>query len=192
MSRAVAVPNSKRAVPVPPIYYALIGEIERMRRRYGIPMWKLDEAAGSNDGYYSKALHADTPTGRMAHWTTFQRYVEVLLPDGFAANLKPSKGRCLSADKHRLAIRFSGARYVLEERQDWLAERQRNGGKKGGPARARKLSKRRRTAIARKAAKKRWKTPKITEILGEGNGSRATSERSIRKGAHAGDKASGD
>ncbi len=31
------------------------------------------------------------------------------------------------------------------------------GGKKGGPARARKLSKARRSAIAKKAAKARWK-----------------------------------
>jgi hypothetical protein len=34
----------------------------------------------------------------------------------------------------------------------------RLGGKKGGPARAKKLSKKRRAEIARKAAKARWKT----------------------------------
>jgi hypothetical protein len=33
----------------------------------------------------------------------------------------------------------------------------RKGGLKGGPARAKKLSKKRRTEIARKAAQKRWK-----------------------------------
>jgi hypothetical protein len=34
----------------------------------------------------------------------------------------------------------------------------RLGGQKGGPARAKKLSAKRRSEIARKAAKKRWKT----------------------------------
>lgn len=34
------------------------------------------------------------------------------------------------------------------------------GGKKGGPARAKKLSKKRRVEIARKAARKRWKGKK--------------------------------
>ncbi len=36
----------------------------------------------------------------------------------------------------------------------------RMGGKKGGPARARKLSKSRRSEIARKAALKRWRSKK--------------------------------
>jgi hypothetical protein len=34
------------------------------------------------------------------------------------------------------------------------------GGKKGGPARAAKLTSEQRSAIAKKAAQKRWKTPK--------------------------------
>lgn len=37
-------------------------------------------------------------------------------------------------------------------------------GQKGGRARAEKLSPRRRKQIARKAAKKRWSTPKIVEV----------------------------
>jgi len=39
----------------------------------------------------------------------------------------------------------------------------RLGGKKGGPARAAKLSKKRRTAIAKKAAETRWKKHKGSE-----------------------------
>lgn len=38
----------------------------------------------------------------------------------------------------------------------------RRGGLKGGPARASKLTKKRRTEIAQKAAKTRWKKHKIT------------------------------
>jgi len=37
----------------------------------------------------------------------------------------------------------------------------RLGGKKGGPARARKLDQKRRTEIARKAAVARWKSRKV-------------------------------
>lgn len=164
MSRSAAPPNAGRAVPVPAIYYAVLGEIERHRQRFGIPMWKLDDAAGTQSRYYAKALYADTPSGRMATWVTLQNFIETLFPEGFSLTIKPTTTGCLSADKHRLAIRFSGARYDLEARQDWLAERQKNGGKKGGPARAAKLSARRRKAIAKRAANRRWIVKRGKEI----------------------------
>jgi hypothetical protein len=170
MSRSAAPPNSTRAVPVPAIYYALIGEIERMRRRYGIPMWKLDEAAGSNDGYFAKALHCDSPSGRIANWMTFQRYVEVLFPEGFAVVLKHARPLSSPASEHKLSIRFSGARYDVQARRDWMAEISKRGASKGGKASAAKLTPTQRKRRAKHAAKKRWSTPKITEITDASTG----------------------
>ena len=47
------------------------------------------------------------------------------------------------------------------EKNPDAVQRGRKGGEKGGEARAEKLTKRRRVAIARKAAKKRWKKPRV-------------------------------
>lgn len=164
MSRSAAPPNAGRANPVPPIYYAVLAELERVRQQFGIPMWKLDDAAGAQSRYFSKALHADTPTGRMATWTTLQMFVETLFPEGFSLSIKAKPGGSLVASKHRLSIAFSGARYDLVARQDWMAELSKKGARKGGHARAAKLSPKRRRSIARNAAKKRWSTPKIEEV----------------------------
>lgn len=170
MSRSAAPPNAGRAVPVPAVYHAFFAEVERNRLRFGVPMWQVDEAAGTQAGYYAHALYASTPSGRIATWSSVQMILEALFPQGFSLKIEPSKGGCLTADKHRLAIRFSGARYDFEARGDWMRELAPRGGKKGGPARARKLSKRRRRAIAKHAAKKRWNTPKITEITDASTG----------------------
>jgi hypothetical protein len=140
-------------------------ELERHRLKFGVAMWKLDDAAGTQEGYYARALYADTPTGRMATWQVLQKLVQTLFPDGFEIILKPWKGS-LDASKHRLAISFDHARYDFEARQDWMQELSKKGASKGGRARAEKLSPRRRRAIARKAAKKRWSTPKIEEVTG--------------------------
>lgn len=164
MSRSAAPPNVSRAVPVPPVYYALFAEIERHRIALGIPMWKLDDAAGTQSRYYAKALYADTPSGRIANWQSVQMIVAALFPDGFSIKIRPARGGKLPASNHRVSIRFSGARYDYEARRDWMTELSRLGASKGGKARARKLSKRRRREIGRLGAKKRWSTPKIVEI----------------------------
>lgn len=46
--------------------------------------------------------------------------------------------------------------YTTADFRAWGTEGGRKGGLKGGPARAKKLSAKQRTAIARKAAKARW------------------------------------
>jgi hypothetical protein len=163
MSRSKAPPNSKRAVPVPPIYYAFMGELERHRQKFGVSMWKINEGAGTQEGYYARALYADTPTGRMATWPVLQKIMDVLFPDGVEITMKPWKG-CLDASKHRIAISFDHARYDFQARPDWMAELSKKGASKGGRARAAKLSPRRRKAIAKRAARARWLARRGAEI----------------------------
>lgn len=153
-----------RATPVPAVYYALLAEIERHRLKFGIPMWQMDDGAGANRGHYSHGLYPETPSGRMLTWPIVQMYLDTLFQQGFAIKIEPAKDACAPATAHRVAIRFSNFRYDYEARQDWMKEISALGASKGGKATARKLSKRRRIASARKAAKKRWSTPKVEEI----------------------------
>jgi hypothetical protein len=76
---------------------------------------------------------------------------------------------------HRIAQLLSGEATLPTEPERsqvsaYLAEIGRKGGLKGGNARAAKLSKARRKAIAQKAAKKRWKSRPKTIIATESSG----------------------
>jgi general stress protein YciG len=62
-------------------------------------------------------------------------------------------------------------------------QEQSNGGKTGGPARAAKLSARRRQEIARKAIRARWDKAKVSECLSEIG--RRGGEKTGRKGLSA-------
>jgi hypothetical protein len=149
---------------VSPIYLAIVQEFERRRRALGLPMWKVDEAAGGSSRYFAKMLYPETLSGRQSSWAIVQLYADALFPDGFKVTISPGKNGCLAASKHRVVVRFMGVRHDLEARQDWMRELSQKGAAKGGRARADKLSPKKRSAIARKAAKKRWSTPRVIEI----------------------------
>jgi hypothetical protein len=74
-------------MPATALYRSLLLAVERRRLKLGWPMHKLDDAAGSQDGYYSKCLYADTPSGRIARWDTLQWFIDALWPDGVGAQL---------------------------------------------------------------------------------------------------------
>jgi hypothetical protein len=55
-----------------------------------VTAWKLDrsamevdDAAGLQDGFYSKLLHADRPSDRQVRWETLQLVITALFPAGF-------------------------------------------------------------------------------------------------------------
>src|SRR5262245_27666805 len=50
-------------------------------------MWYLDERAGTQDGYYAKMLHSETPSGRLAGWEMLQLVTDALFPDGIGVRL---------------------------------------------------------------------------------------------------------
>jgi hypothetical protein len=43
---------------------------------------EVDDAAGLHDGFYSKLLHADRPSGRQVRWETLQLVITALFPAG--------------------------------------------------------------------------------------------------------------
>jgi hypothetical protein len=65
-----------------PFFRTFMMAIERRRVTLGWPMWRLEEAAGLSEGYYSKMLHADSAEGRQATWPVLQKVADALWPDG--------------------------------------------------------------------------------------------------------------
>jgi hypothetical protein len=77
-------------------------ECERRRLALSLAMWKVDELAGTQDGYYAKAVHADAASGRQAQWKTLQLIVDALFPQGVDVVLTPG------SDSMHTAIGFAG------------------------------------------------------------------------------------
>jgi hypothetical protein len=72
-----------------PLYRMLMSEIERRRLELGWPMWKVDDSAGTQDGYDAKCLHPQTPNGRRARWETLQLIVNALFTADARVTLEP-------------------------------------------------------------------------------------------------------
>lgn len=132
-----------------PIYRAITLECERRRQQLGWPMWKVDEAAGLNDGHFAKCLHADRSSGRQASWKILHLIVTALFPEGFDLAMSHKPGGNLTAEDHRLKIRFAAADHDRISRRKLMSEL----GKRGAAARMLKLGKRERKKIARTASK---------------------------------------
>jgi hypothetical protein len=142
------------------IYRSLMLELERRRFALGLPQERFCEYAGLSDRYYAKALHADEPSGRQAQWSSVQALVDALFPHGFDLELRPKPGQVISPTNLKAKLLHLRAHHDPRSQRQLMQEL----GKKGGRVRAARLSERRRIAIARRAAKARWRTPKVTEI----------------------------
>jgi len=136
------------------IYRSLMFEIERRRLALGFPIEKFSEFAGLSDRYYSKALFADEPSGRQAQWSTLEVMVQALFPHGYELRAKP--GAVIDATNLKAKLLQLRAHHDPRSQRELMSEL----GKKGGRARAVRLSEKRRIAIARRAATKRWRSPK--------------------------------
>jgi transcriptional regulator with XRE-family HTH domain len=142
---------------IAPFYMAVMLEIERRRLQLRLSMQELCDRAGVADYYYSKALHASTPSGREARWSTLQDIMDAIFPEGYDVVIKPKVGMRLDAKQLRCKIKFSAA--ALEavnptSHRDLMAMI----GKMGGEARRAKyatMSKAERQRIAKKARKTR-------------------------------------
>jgi hypothetical protein len=132
-----------------PIYRAITLECERRRQQLGWPMWQVDEAAGLNDGHYAKCLHADRSSGRQASWKILNLIVTALFPEGFDLAMSHKPGGNLTAEDHRMKIRFAAADNDRMSRRRLMSEL----GKRGAAARMLTLSKQERKKIARTASK---------------------------------------
>lgn len=136
-------------------------EIERRRQALGLPMDKFSEWAGIPDRFYSKGLHADAPSGRQAQWPTLQNIVSALFPHGFDLEIRPKPGAVIQPNDLKAKL------LQLKALKDPRSQRELMTALSGKAAEGRKrIPARKRSAVARRAAKARWRTPKIVEITG--------------------------
>jgi transcriptional regulator with XRE-family HTH domain len=139
---------------ISPFYMGVMLEIERRRLQLGLSMQEVCDRAGVADYYYSKALHASTPSGRQARWDTLQDIVDGLFPEGFDVVIKPKVGLRLDAEQLRCKIKFAASTTDRKLQRELMSEL----GKKGGEARREKyknMTKEERQRIAAKARKTR-------------------------------------
>jgi hypothetical protein len=131
------------------IYRSITIECERRRQELSLPMWKLDDLAGTQDGFYAKMLHADRPSGRQCRWETLNLIVSALWPQGFDLQIIHKPGDPLTAENHRLKVMFAASDHCRLSRRKLMSEL----GKRGAAARLAKLGKRERKKIAKHASK---------------------------------------
>src|SRR6266702_8521515 len=103
----VSAEDPLRIKKVAPLYRAVMLEIERRRHQLGCPMWKVDEASGTEDGYYGKMQAVDAKSGRQAGWHIVQLVLDALFPGGFELMIRPKTGGTLSAIEYRRLLRVS-------------------------------------------------------------------------------------
>jgi transcriptional regulator with XRE-family HTH domain len=141
---------------IAPFYMAVMLEIERRRLQLNISMQEVCDRSGVADYYYSKALHASTPSGREARWTTLQDIVDALFPAGYDVVIKPKVGMRLDPSQLRCKIKSAIATFNPKSQRERMTEL----GKLGGVARREKyktMTKEERQRIAKKARKTRRK-----------------------------------
>ena len=84
------------------LYLALVQALDARRRALGWTCEQLDDAAGTQDRYWAKVLHADAPSGRVAGWETLQLYADALWPAG--CNLLALDARHIDRKRRRVVL----------------------------------------------------------------------------------------
>lgn len=152
-------------MPSTAIYRAIVVELERKRQAMGISMEAASEIFGAERSW-SKMLYPDTVSGRQASWDKLQRAVDTMFPDGFEVTIRPGSCKTTTTEGTKRLIRSSAAHYDRRTQREFLREIGAKGGKASAQVKKRLPPKWKRTARARRAAKKRWSTPKIIEVTG--------------------------
>lgn len=119
---------------ISPFYMAVMLEIERRRLQLGLSMQEVCDRSGLADYYYSKSLHASTPSGRQAQWRTLQDLVDALFSEGYDVEIRPKVGMRLDAKQLRCKIKFAAASVNPKLQRELMREL----GSKGGKARREK------------------------------------------------------
>lgn len=110
MGAAALNGKPQRVIAVPPIYRAIMLEIERRRLAVGISMDRMSELMGAAERSYAKMLYPDTPSGRMAQWNTLQSALDVLFCDGYDLRLNTLPLPCIDRPRiiraHSVCLAF--------------------------------------------------------------------------------------
>lgn len=161
------------------IYRAIMLECERRRLALGFPMEKFSEYAGLPERYFPKALLADSPSGRQAQWATLQVIVDALFPTGFDVEIRARPGAPKDYDSLKAQLLQLRAHHDPRTQRELMSKIGKKGGEAARGKPRRKLPRWRRRAIARRAAKKRWRTPRIVEITGVRAGSQQNAHAAL-------------
>jgi hypothetical protein len=136
------------------LYRSIMAEVERRRNELNVPMWAVDDRSGTQDGYYAKALYAETRTGRQSTWPTLQLIIDSLYPGGVDVELRALNDGVLGAPGMVTKDPNAPGRMI----RHWRHRRHfQELGRKGALAYREKVSPGRRSAFARRAARARWK-----------------------------------
>ena len=122
-------------------------------------MDKFCEYAGLPERYYAKGLHADMPNGRQSTWPMVQNIIDALFYSGFDVEIRARPGAPMDYESLKaklLQLRANHDPRTQRELMTSLSVKAAQG-RKAIPAK-------RRRAIARRAAKMRWRRPKVVEI----------------------------
>jgi hypothetical protein len=121
---------------IQPFYMAVMHELELRRISLNISMDEISDRAGVADRFFSKALHASTPSGRQAQWRTLQDIVDALFPEGYDVIIKPKAGMRLDPAQLRCKIKFAAAAANPKNHRELMSEI----GKAGAKARIAKYA----------------------------------------------------
>lgn len=138
-----------------PLYNAIVLELEKRRVALGLSLEAVSHLMGHADRYYSKLVNPETPSGRRAGWDVLQTAVDVLFFEGFKVRISHDKDGVPAGAGIKRKVLAEAANYDPAARRKWLAEITSLGGK----ARMQKLSPEGRKALAKKAARARWRRP---------------------------------
>lgn len=153
-------------MPSTPVYRALMAALEGRRLELGWSMATVNDESGLQDGFFSKMIYPDTPSGRQARWETVQLAVEALFGSGFVISIVPGddQNRRLTSAPVIDDSASANARKIRHWRHSrHFAEL----GRLGGRARAAKLGKDKMSKIARLAQRKRRKRERDARRQGE-------------------------
>jgi hypothetical protein len=143
------------------LYRGVISQLERRRSEIGLSVEQMDHTAGTPAGYYAKCVGTDGQPSRPGRWERLQLVIDALFPDGVQVTIEAENENALlsavriAEPSERLsAISLANARKTRHWRH---TKHFRELGAKGGRAYAEKVSPRRRSAIARRGARARWR-----------------------------------
>lgn len=152
------------------LYRAIMSQLEARRVELGLPMWRVDELAGTADNYFSKAIYADTPSGRRAGWSVLDEFTTALFGRNFTVQIGgdvvlPSG----VATAPKVEERYRNQRHWRH------AKFYRDQGAKGGRANVAKNGRDHMIKIGKRGARIRWKAVRarakqITETLDKATG----------------------
>jgi hypothetical protein len=141
------------------IYRGIMLECERRRQSLGLAMWKVDELAGTQDGYYAKAVHADAASGRQAQWETLQDIIDALFPSGVDVVIRPGSDSMHTAVSFQNKLRHVQAVHNPKTQRELMAELSSL-----ASAARQNIPVWKRRQIARKAARARWRKVKAAPV----------------------------